>query len=432
MTPLTVVSGVCAGDAQVLERTLDWCAELGPQPADLVVITEGDMPNRWNAGGFLSLRIITAPPLPTDGRFPWMAAPMQHHRIVRSEYPGRPYFMLEPDVIPLTSGWVRGLIEGHGPDFLNTMSGNWVVHSSDSAGPFLNGVALYPARYQVPEVPSSVIYGVDRTNNRTFHPDLRFVENERLVHIWGDEEGSCVPINGSKVPTFPIPEALSALCRRYPRAVLFHRCKDGSLIERLKEPPPPMFRDDLPHLFTRLGFKVGVEIGVAVGQFSETILSRWDGRLHLVDGWDGPFPAWPVPQDGLARMEATRQRTARWSDRVTLHRAWSPAAASLFEDRSLDWFYLDANHGYAPVLADLNAWYPKLRSGGVVSGHDYLDSFEAHNKPMQVPDSQRHLLSDYGVLSAVREFRRQQCITAPLHVTAEPVEHVPSFWWTKP
>ena len=37
-------------------------------------------------------------------------------------------------------------------------------------------------------------------------------------------------------------------------------------------------------------------------------------------------------------------------------------------------FYIDANHHYKECLADIEAWYPKVRSGGIISGHDYCRS----------------------------------------------------------
>ena len=38
---------------------------------------------------------------------------------------------------------------------------------------------------------------------------------------------------------------------------------------------------------------------------------------------------------------------------------------------SLDFVFIDADHCYESCSADIKAWYPKVRKGGVVSGHDY-------------------------------------------------------------
>lgn len=56
--------------------------------------------------------------------------------------------------------------------------------------------------------------------------------------------------------------------------------------------------------------------------------------------------------------------------------------ASLYENNSLDFVFLDAAHDYESVKKDLNAWLPKVKVGGVFAGHDipYFEVFNAVNE----------------------------------------------------
>jgi len=56
---------------------------------------------------------------------------------------------------------------------------------------------------------------------------------------------------------------------------------------------------------------------------------------------------------------------------LVIHRSESPAAAEKFADESCDFVWIDAGHDYASVLADINAWLPKVKRGGVIGGDDY-------------------------------------------------------------
>lgn len=46
-------------------------------------------------------------------------------------------------------------------------------------------------------------------------------------------------------------------------------------------------------------------------------------------------------------------------------------AAKLYSDNSLDFVFIDAGHDYDSVIKDIKSWYPKVKIGGVIAGHDY-------------------------------------------------------------
>lgn len=139
-------------------------------------------------------------------------------------------------------------------------------------------------------------------------------------------------------------------------------------------------RDELPRLLNERGLVgAGVEIGVKTGWYSEMILERWDGRtLYSVDPWDASVDPngdhGHVGQTALDALHArARLRLMRFGERSRIVRKTSEEAARDFEPGSLDFAYIDAGHDLESVRADIAAWRPLVRPGGILAGHDYLD-----------------------------------------------------------
>ena len=158
-------------------------------------------------------------------------------------------------------------------------------------------------------------------------------------------------------------DVLLALSRRYPEMVV--------------EPPYPVYikgasRDHLPEFFRDLGFTKGAEIGVFKGVYSEQLCQGNPNlRLLCVD----PYLKYPDFRDQIdqkmfddAQKEA-QKRLAPYD--CTFIRRMSTHAAQDIRDGSLDFIYIDGNHQFEFVVADLAAWIPKVRVGGIIAGHDY-------------------------------------------------------------
>jgi hypothetical protein len=141
---------------------------------------------------------------------------------------------------------------------------------------------------------------------------------------------------------------------------------------------------------------LAVEVGVLRGEFSKVILETWQGRkLYLVDAWRS-FST-EIYQDAnnvndqqhLNNMLTAVSSVASYGERVCAIRDLSSNAAALFDDDSLDVVYIDANHSYEFVIQDIRSWWPKVRRGGILAGHDY--SFE------EVRDAVNEFVRDRGV-----------------------------------
>lgn len=135
---------------------------------------------------------------------------------------------------------------------------------------------------------------------------------------------------------------------------------------------PNRDRNDLAALFGVLGLCRGAEIGTEQGAYAEVLCTRNPGlRLICVDPWQ-TYPTYRehVTQSKLDDFFAqTQARLAPYG--VEFLRLFSVEAAQGVPNGSLDFVYIDANHTLPYVIQDLVAWVPKVRSGGIVAGHDF-------------------------------------------------------------
>lgn len=135
---------------------------------------------------------------------------------------------------------------------------------------------------------------------------------------------------------------------------------------------PNASRDELPAFFVEMGFKVGAEIGVYKGEFSEKI-AKVGLKLFSIDPWRNYKDFYH--SQGQKRLdflyEHTKRVLAPYSN-VTIIRKSSMEALDDIPDGSLDFVYIDANHEFRYIAEDLAEWTKKVKKGGVVSGHDYF------------------------------------------------------------
>jgi len=140
-------------------------------------------------------------------------------------------------------------------------------------------------------------------------------------------------------------------------------------------------RDELPVLLNARGLHGrGAEIGVKLGMYSDELLSNWHGEeLVSIDPWLSADPDEYVDRSNVSQeefdsyYEQTRERLSRHGSRSTIWRMTSVEAAARVPAKSFDFVYIDARHDYVSVKEDLEAWCAKVRPGGILAGHDYVD-----------------------------------------------------------
>jgi hypothetical protein len=145
---------------------------------------------------------------------------------------------------------------------------------------------------------------------------------------------------------------------------------DGLKLNGVKVEIPDCKRNDLPGFFKEMGYKVGVEIGVRNADFS-LLIARVGLKIYAIDPWM-VYPDYTekTSQEEMnIQYEKAKKRLSSYG--CTTIRKTSMDAIKDFEDESLDFVYIDANHGFKFVAEDIYEWLKKVKKGGVISGHDY-------------------------------------------------------------
>lgn len=154
----------------------------------------------------------------------------------------------------------------------------------------------------------------------------------------------------------------------------------------------PKVRADFPALLNCLGLRgEAVEVGVQTGVHAHSFLQGWEGRrLQLVDKWSFSEDSGEASGNQMfyvdianvhgadIRKQHRTQCEKRLAEelkggRAVIVNSDSTLAAESAGDSDLDFVYLDARHDFAGVAADIFAWWPKVRVGGIFAGHDFVD-----------------------------------------------------------
>ena len=186
----------------------------------------------------------------------------------------------------------------------------------------------------------------------------------------------------------------------------------------------------------------GVEVGVKNGGFSKHILRHWKGELlYSIDSWQmtntsaqkgkkyssnklticeelsasGTISTEHVLSTHFNEERYNRSKLAlsKFKQRSIILIKTSIDGSKIIPNNSLDFCYIDADHSYESVYEDLNTWFFKVKTGGVLCGHDYALK----------TGKQRNVI---GVKRAVDQF----CTEQKLNLTTDTSEGAePTSWY---
>jgi predicted O-methyltransferase YrrM len=144
-----------------------------------------------------------------------------------------------------------------------------------------------------------------------------------------------------------------------------------------------------------------VEVGAWLGKSTCAMATkiRTSGkpiRFDVIDTWEGTpgsvVHAPTVEKAGGSVFEQfmTNVRDRQLEEFINPTVAESVTAARTYADGSLDFVFIDADHRYLAVHADIRAWLPKLKPGGVLAGHDFKADGVRRAVRELIPEARRH------------------------------------------
>lgn len=231
---IRVALPVCNNDADLMLLNLDWQEELdGRKDFDCVLTVDGSVPTStikaleiaaWRT--FSEVNVLVYPTAPIQR---WPNGPnwafQQTARYIQKSC--RPWFWMEPDCVPINPGWLNYWNQ----EYFD--AGKAIMGVIIEGMGHCNGTAIYPAHFPSlsPESMSCTDVAWDglmkkRTIQHTHNA------SHLMCHVWGITNGKALPFGGTAAhfDTWNDVKRWVDL-----GAVLFHRAKDGSLIERMRE-----------------------------------------------------------------------------------------------------------------------------------------------------------------------------------------------------
>ncbi len=123
---------------------------------------------------------------------------------------------------------------------------------------------------------------------------------------------------------------------------------------------------------------VVVELGCYAGKSTAIMAPICKKNVNsycVVDNFWGTDPKDPATRNQRDRnMQGVFENNMRKMgllDYLEVHKIDSAASAQMFTNGAVDFCFIDADHTPEGVTRDIEAWWPKIKVGGTLGGHDY-------------------------------------------------------------
>jgi hypothetical protein len=121
----------------------------------------------------------------------------------------------------------------------------------------------------------------------------------------------------------------------------------------------------------------GCEVGVCHGDNAFNMVNKLNiEKLYLVDSFElyDDYKNWVIGNtQGYYNKVYNEliQRMKPFGDKVEILKMFSNEAYKKFDDKSLDFIYIDTNHCYNYIYKDFLNWYSKIKVDGIFGGHGF-------------------------------------------------------------
>jgi hypothetical protein len=135
-----------------------------------------------------------------------------------------------------------------------------------------------------------------------------------------------------------------------------------------------VWRKDMREILQRIKAERICEVGVRAGDHLRELLAPCVKEAVAVDIWEETGKR-SENDECFSQEELDEQCVAvgKIDRRIIIDRTPSILASQHYEDGWFDFVYIDADHTESAIAADLRVWWPKVRRGGVLAGHDFYD-----------------------------------------------------------
>ena len=118
---------------------------------------------------------------------------------------------------------------------------------------------------------------------------------------------------------------------------------------------------------------IGAEVGVWEGDNAYSLFNQLDvKKLYLIDPYENYTDS--TQGEGLLErpFDRAKERARVLVEQYPTEWLYKKSVDAVKEVKEkLDFVYIDADHQYEYVIEDLETWYPKLKKGATMAGHDY-------------------------------------------------------------